>query len=168
MPGMSVALAALRGAIVAQSRYEILLKEDVFPQVSIEDKKSAISYQKTLLSNYSMNVLLIIWKESSFVPDEVLDSVGLTKRFSHEKPMTCYSLAVSITDGAQDFGRVHKRIETIVAAGVAYGLVELTPLSNARWKQLRGTERLAQFMIGLGTSFHEIFSMTSSQEEGCS
>lgn len=165
-PASVSALRALGGESRSQTAYHRLLIERLFDAVEIEDRKTRAKHQKTLLRRSSLAILMIVWKESEHVSDEELALADVSRVFSTTEPLNCHSLATRLADEPKNLGRTLKRIETIVAAATAYGLIERVPLTNARWKALRGTASLHQLMLHLGASLWSIYSDVAAQRFG--
>ena len=70
---------------------------------------------------------------------------------------------------ATEIGEVdsqEKKIQGIVEAGVAYGLIEREQINTTRQRALRGTERLHRLMLGLDSEARPICADIASGPGG--
>jgi hypothetical protein len=124
----------------------------VFPR-PINDKKAALSFQRTLEAYETYPILRVIWKESPYVTDSELEASGYMRSF-RPGTLTCHGFAERIAESDTDVGKVNKRIRTIVDASSAYGLIEKQKVGLRKKNLLVGSEFLHEFMVEL-SKMHE-------------
>jgi len=148
--------------LIGQDAYQQALKQ-IFARMPIEDRKDALTWQHALLAQSSIGVLMIIWKESTYVTEVDLIAIGLERDYSPARPLNCHSLATSIAESAADLGRTQKRVSGIVTAAEAYGLVDRVRPEGFRHFDLRGTARLHELMLRVGRVLSEIAADVTAQ-----
>jgi len=142
------ALATAGGFIEMLSVWQGLLRERIFPSVDLSQNRSQENtFQKRLLSQPGMSVLMIVWKDSSLVSDAEIEAAGAMRVGSPCAPINCHNLAKKMAAGVEDYDRQEKIIQGIVKAAEAYGLIKREKFGNTRQLALRGTERLHQLML---------------------
>jgi hypothetical protein len=139
------ALRVSATVIALGALYSELLESMIFPHpLASCDRKELIRHRKCLIDDEAQFVLLIFWKESHFVTDEVLKRVGLKREFPNGS-LNSWSLATNIVASPTDLAKTNTRIRGIAMAAEAYGLVEREK-SRATRKPIQGTQRLHSFM----------------------
>jgi hypothetical protein len=103
-------------------------------------------HEQVLLGNEAQILLLIIWKESSFVSCADRSQVGVQRRFSRSRPMTAYGLAVALypTEAGRVAAAYERLKQHILPAAAAFGLISVI---DGKRKRIAGTELLADYMI---------------------
>lgn len=160
------ALVTLGALVGIQAAYQRLLKLTVFGTTFLRDKKDALKYQKTLLAQPALVVLMLIWKDSSTVSDADIAAAGVTRLGSSCEPLNCHNLATRMAVDAGDFDRQQKRIQSVVTAAEAYGLVVRRPAEKSRRKALCGTQALHKLMLALSTAVQPICAEVGAVASG--
>jgi hypothetical protein len=132
-----------------EANYLELLEEYVFTQPNVDrtTKKMAAQNERLLKSLSANRVLLILWKESSYIAASDLDELKKGRSFDGE--ITVHALAVALAESPADVAALNSRIRSIALAGEAFGLVEKQTISATR-VFIRGTALLNEFMVQLG------------------
>jgi len=150
------ALHTLGAMIRIQAAYQHLVKSRVFAATTLTDRKAALRYEKTLLAQASASVLMVIWKDSPTVTQQDLNGAGLERLGSACEPLTCHGLATRLAVDGKDFEKQQKRVQAIVAAGEAYGLVVRDAHATSNRRILRGTQQLHDLMLALSALIRPI------------
>ncbi|MER9759980.1 hypothetical protein [Mesorhizobium sp. M0138] len=142
------ALTTAGGVLEILGVWSHLMKAQVFPHVDMSVNRTlANTYQKRLLSQHAMSVLLIAWKESDQVSDAEINAAGAERIGTSCAPINCHNLAKRMATDVGDFDRQEKIIQGIIKAAEAYGLIAREQFKNTRQRALRGTERLHALML---------------------
>jgi hypothetical protein len=130
------------------TQYSELLEAMIFPRPLLGyDRKELTRHKRCLSDDEAYQILLVVWKESRFVTDEVLGRVGFNRNFT-TGALTTWSLATKIATSTTELAATNTRIRTIAIAAEAFGLVEREN-SRATRKPIQGTELLNSFMVSL-------------------
>lgn len=143
------ALVTLGGLIETQLVYQQLLEQKIFCGPCLADDKDAAKFQKKLMAQSSVNVLLLVWKDSQSVTVTNLNQAGMERLGSQCSPINIHSLATSLSTSVSEFEKQQKWIRSVVEAAEAYGLIQREPHEKSRRRILCGTEKLHAFMLAL-------------------
>jgi hypothetical protein len=153
------ALATAGGFIEMLGVWQALMRKQVFPLVDLSHNRTQENtFQKRLLSQPGMSVLMIVWKDSSQVRDAEIEAAGAVRVGSVCSPINCHNLAKRMATGIEDYDRQEKLIQGIVKAAEAYGLIERAKFGSTRQLALRGTELLHQLMLSFDEDIRPICS----------
>jgi hypothetical protein len=112
------------------------------------NRKQLLKYQKVLYDTDAHSILSVIWRESSFISDEVLALTNLERSFPSEK-LNSWNMATKLARSKEELARRNSRIRLIGLAGQAYGLVERKDGVQGNKVILEGTQLLHEFMLKL-------------------
>ncbi len=143
------ALVTVTGMVDMAGVWQGLLIDTVFPETVIEHGTNRVTFQRRLLSEQAMRILMIVWKDSEHVCDHAIDAAGVSRIGSDCAPINCHNLAKRMAADANDVDRQEKKIQGIIKAAEAYGLVAKEKFKNTRQQALRGTERLHRLMLDI-------------------
>lgn len=142
------ALTTAGGVFEIHATWEHLLHTRVFQKIELsENRTEELSFRKRLLSQHGYAVLMAIWKESDQVSDAAIDAAGVERVGKPCAPISCHSLAIAMEPASKFYARQEKRIQSIVEAAEAYGLLEREQFNNTRLQALRGTAQLHGLML---------------------
>jgi hypothetical protein len=85
---------------------------------------------------------MAIWKESDQVSDAEIGAAGVIRSGTACTPINCHNLAMEMEAASKDYDRQEKRIQGVVEAAEAYGLVVREQVKNTRQRALRVTAML--------------------------
>ena len=138
--------------------YDAYLEKVVFKSPvrgqSEKDRKLQHKYQKALKTRDAYSILALVWKESSFVTDEMLTQAGISRAFT-QRPLTVYGLACDLTERESDRSKINSRVRTIVVAAEAYHLIDFDR-KHATENLLRATDALNELMLEFFCSIGEV------------
>jgi hypothetical protein len=139
----------LNAAILALAAlYGDLLRKTILNQPPCGcDRKAVMKYNRILLNDEAYLILLVIWRESSFVSEECLQRLGFKREFPG-RTMTAHGLATKLATSAETLAKTNARIRSVGIAAAAYGLIERDS-SRDKSKPLIATLRLHQFFVAL-------------------
>jgi hypothetical protein len=143
------ALVTVGGMIEMSEVWQDRLRDTVFPATEVADRMDRRLFQERLMSDLGQKLMMIAWKESSYVCDGAIDAAGAERLGSDCAPINCHNLAKRIAFDKDDIDKTEKRIQGIVKAAEAYGLIARERFKNTRQQALRGTERLHGLMLEL-------------------
>jgi hypothetical protein len=134
--------------VMADAR-EHLLEQIVFSRVtdSIAARKGFHTYRRLLRSESAARILAILWRESPYVSDRDISSLGLSRSFP-DMEITQHGLAAALATEPEEVSALHSQVRHLRMAAEAYGLVRSRVCSPARI-YIQGTELLHQFMVRL-------------------
>ncbi|WP_288806478.1 hypothetical protein [uncultured Novosphingobium sp.] len=141
------ALVTITGMVDIAGVWQGLFIDTVFPETTIAHGKNRVTFQRRLLSELAMRVLMIVWKDSEHVCDNAIDLAGVSRVGTDCAPINCHNLAKRMAADVDDLDRQEKKIQGIVKAAEAYGLVIREKFKNTRQQALRGTDRLHRLML---------------------
>lgn len=157
VPVLASGLDAIRSLAVMvdlQDAYRQAFREMVSAAPRETLRSDGLKYLKTIESQWTLSILLILWKESGFVADADLAALGMCKTFPDG--INCNQLAIAVARSPAEVGRTIKRIDMIVEAGEAFGLVQREQPKASRIWWLSGTEKLNLFMLRFAHLLAEI------------
>ena len=147
--------------------WQELMREQVFPAIDMKDNRTlANTYQKRLLSEQAMAVLLIVWKDSDQVSDAEVDAARAERLGTPCTPINCHNLAKKMAASVDDYDRQEKIIQSIVKAAETYGLISREQFKNTRQRALRGTERLHALMLAFDRDVRPICAEIAAPDPG--
>jgi hypothetical protein len=132
-----------------------LLKQLVFDprsELATRDRKLYRSYRRALLSDDAKLILIILWKESPYIPEAALEAAKLQRAFS-ETDITQHGLAVALSQIPSEVAAINSRIRTITLAAEAYGLITRTAVSPTK-VFIQGSALLHEFMTELARLYN--------------
>jgi hypothetical protein len=150
------ALVTIGGMIELSEVWQNLLRETVFPASEIADRMDRRLFQERLMSDLGQKLMMIVWKDSGHVCDGAIDAAGAERVGSEHTPINCHNLAKRIAIDKHDVDKQEKRIQGIVKAAEAYGLIKREQVKKSRQQALRGTERLHRLMLDLNAEARPI------------
>lgn len=150
------ALVMVGGIIELSQIWQDLLRETVFPRAEVADRMDRRLYQDRLMSEFGQKLLMIVWKDSGYVCDGAIDAAGAERVGCEQAPINCHNLAKRIAVDPHDLDKQEKRIQGIVKAAEAYGLIQREQFKNTRQQALRGTELLHRLMLDLNAEARPI------------
>lgn len=150
------ALVTVGGMIEMSEVWQDLLRAKVFPATEVADRMDRRLFQERLMSDLGQKLMMIVWKDSSHVCDGAIDAAGAERIGSDCAPINCHNLAKRIAFDKDDVDKTEKRIQGIVKAAEAYGLIDREKFKNTRQQALRGTERLHDLMLELNSEVRPI------------
>lgn len=165
-PATVNALMRVVAMIEAQGVFQHYLEEFVFPSFVLTNRKEAARHEKILMSPSSMPILAMIWKDSAFVTDADRAAVGAERDDDDSNPLNCHKLATAVAADASDLARQQKRIQAIVAAAEAYGLLVRERTPTVRCRELCGTELLHKLMLAFSAQVGPIFGEAALSSGG--
>ncbi|UJW73560.1 hypothetical protein [Rhizobium sp. SL42] len=150
----SIALAIASAQLTAEiaRTYRVVFEEVVRP-VFANEMRSDIKFKgayNRLRTRTSQDCLTVIWKESEFVPRDVLDSMGLTKHFT-KSPLTknglgtLYCRQAGLSD-PDEVKAMQTNINRICDSAALFGLIAFSN-KNGNRRPLSGTSRLHDVMM---------------------
>lgn len=160
------ALNTIGGLIEMSELWTELLMVQIFPKAEVPDAKSRKAFQRRLLSQQAMSVLMVVWKDSDLVGDAEIGASGASRVGTHCAPINCHNLAKKMAADIDDVDRQEKKIQGIVKAAEAYGLIVREQVKATRQRALRGTALLHQLMIELHCEVQPICADIAAQDPG--
>jgi hypothetical protein len=124
------------------------LEATIFCQTAVDgDGKVLLKYRRILQSSDAYKVLVVIWKESSFVSERDLSAAGLNRSYCG-RDLTAHTLATDLSHTPYEVGKLNSRVRIIGLAAAAYHLVDRDLVHGTR-VVLKGTCILHNFMSHL-------------------
>ncbi|MFI0849385.1 hypothetical protein [Mesorhizobium sp. IMUNJ 23232] len=160
------ALGTIGGLLEVFDVWQDLLRKTVFPLVEIADGMDKRAFQRRLMSQQAMSVLMVVWKDSDHISDADVYAAGAERVGTSCAPINCHNLAKSMAVDINDLDRQEKKIQGIVKAAEAYGLIVREPFNNTRQRALRGTERLHRLMLDLDCEVRPICADIAASGQG--
>lgn len=160
------ALVTVTGIVDIAGVWQGLLIDTVFAETVVEHGTNRVTFQRRLLSEQAMRVLMIVWKDSEHVCDHAIDAAGVSRVGSDCAPINCHNLAKRMAADANDVDRQEKKIQGIIKAAEAYGLVAKEKFKNTRQQALRGTERLHRLMLAIDSEVRPICAEIAASGPG--
>jgi hypothetical protein len=148
----------IQGLVVSLGAvYSDLLHSTIFQRpLPNYDQKDLNTYRKCLDDDEAYRMLLVFWRESPFVTDEVLNRVNLGRQFANG-PLTAWGLAQELTSKVTEVGRMNSRVRAIVMAAEAFGLVERNQHRRTS-KPIQATLVLHELMIALSENQYRLIT----------
>ncbi len=160
------ALVTVTGLVDMAGVWQGLLIDSVFSETIIEHGTNRLTFQRRLLSDQAMRVLMIVWKDSEHVCDHAIDAAGVSRVGSDCAPINCHNLAKRMAADANDLDRQEKKIQGIIKAAEAYGLVAKEKFKKTRQQALRGTKRLHRLMLDIDSEVRPICAEIAASGPG--
>jgi len=126
--------------------YERVIDETSSEDGSATDQKSLLSFKRLLKKPESLLILSLIWKESSFISQDMVQSIGMDKTF--RSPITQHGLAIALSDEPSDVSALNSIVRSVSIAAQHFGLVQREAISPTKIA-LTGTEKLHDLMLRL-------------------
>ena len=122
------------------------------------------SYRRKLLSEDSLTILEILWKESELISTNELTVSGLARSFE-EAEITQHGLAVALSGDAKEVTKNISLVRTVAIAGAAYGFVDREERSPTK-VVLSGTPKLHELMLKVSDANAPLVLETARELKG--
>jgi len=120
------------------------LEREILPLRKTDPRKDRQMARRVLANLHTLVVLQFIWKESRFVPVEVLRRLGI-RRQALGGPLTVHGLTMILCDGNTGASAALRRVTNIVRIGKDYGLLEINRIHD-NMIEIAATKRLDELM----------------------
>lgn len=145
---IAVAASVAKASYAMNAVYIDLLEQRIFSgSTKSSTGNKTTSHKRRLISPLAEDLLAIIWRESRFCPQEVLERLNIEQVFPFDG-VVVWTLAQHLEPSSKGVTRVRQRIDCVVAAAEAYNLVERIPVGPSK-KRVTATKQLHDFMVEL-------------------
>ncbi len=141
----AAALKSAAAGFALAAAYQDELTQSVFRLRASDPQKLRLARQNVLADLNTFPVLQFVWKESLFVSADALTAAGI-QRLTHGGPLTVQTLTTLLHTGASNISAALRRVDAILRAGKAYGLIE-TRAIDSKMIEIAGTAVLHAFML---------------------
>jgi hypothetical protein len=143
------ALQSVKRTLAMLAAYEDLLETSVFrfPKFPLGQKQAG-TFQGVLRQTSTLQILSLLWKESSFVPETALAQEGLGKTYCGQS-LNAHMMGADVSKQPREVSKNVSRVRSIMLAAEAYGLVDRITINKTK-VTVRGTSRLHTFMKDFG------------------
>lgn len=139
------ALKAHLLSVAFTTAYQNALERTVLCTPCDGDTQTIATNSKVLKNLNTLPVLQFVWIESGYINQLELEETGLTMSIG-ESNLTTHGLAVMLADTPSAVSASIKRVDAIVTAGAAYGLISRRQVHVKR-TTIAGTVALHDLMV---------------------
>ena len=161
------ALETVGGFFDMLAAWQDALQRLVFLKVDMSsNRKAERTFRKRLLSQQGQSVLAAIWKESEHVRDADRAAAEVVRATATGGPINCHNLAKAMETSSEAFDSQEKRIQGVVEAAEAYGLVERKACASGRERPRCGTASLHALMLEFTEEVRSICADVAPSRQG--